>query len=99
VIFPQGEKEKAAVVLNEQGVSPPLVTPLEDWVFEVSQARNCLLEHFGVTTLAGYELEDKPLAVGAAGALLYYLNQLRKDAQVPELDSESGIYGSGYDHD
>ena len=80
VIFPQGEKERATAVLNEQGISPPLITPLEDWVFEISQARNYLLEHFGVSTLAGYELEDKPLAVAAAGALLYYLNQLRKDA-------------------
>ena len=53
---------------------------VEDWVFDFPQARSSLLEHFKVGSLAGFGLEDKRLAVCAAGGLLYYLKKVRKDS-------------------
>ena len=43
------------------------------WTFRLRDAREGLLEHFGVTTLAGFGLGDDDPAVGPAGALLRYL--------------------------
>lgn len=80
VVFPKANKKEAEAIINEVEGPPPLATALEDWVFEAAHARNCLLEHFGGSTLQGFGLEDKHLAVAVAGALIYYLNELRKDA-------------------
>jgi len=79
-VFPQSNQTDAEGIINEIEGAPPLVTALEDWIFEAAHARNCLLEHFGGATLHGFGLEDKPLAIAVAGALIYYLNELRKDA-------------------
>ncbi len=51
------------------------VTPLPDFRFEHNFARQALLDHFEVSTLDGFGLQDKPLAVRAAGAILAYLRR------------------------
>jgi len=51
------------------------VSSLPDWQFETDHARQTLLQHFGVDSLAGFGLQDLPAAVGAAGALLHYVRQ------------------------
>jgi hypothetical protein len=48
--------------------------------FDLGQAKELLLSHFKVVSLGGFGLEDKPLAVSAAGGLLYYLKKVRKDS-------------------
>ncbi len=48
---------------------------LEDWVFARDFATRTLSEHFGTASLKGFGLDDAPLAVVAAGALLHYLRQ------------------------
>ncbi|HHE72197.1 MAG TPA: DNA mismatch repair protein MutS, partial [Chloroflexi bacterium] len=52
---------------------PAQFTPWPVYRFEVSSARQTLLEHFGVRTLQGFGCEGKPLAIRAAGAVLSYL--------------------------
>ena len=52
----------------------------EDWIFDLAQTRNELNNHFKVKSLAGFDLEDKDLAVRASGALLYYLKGLRNNS-------------------
>ena len=47
----------------------------EDWVFAPETATHTLCAHFGVQTLDGFGLKDRPAAIGAAGAALHYLNQ------------------------
>lgn len=47
--------------------------PLEDWVFTVDFGRDRLQRHFHTHTLKGFGVEDKPLAIIACGAVLYYL--------------------------
>ncbi|MCA9934577.1 MAG: DNA mismatch repair protein MutS, partial [Anaerolineales bacterium] len=56
------------------------VTKLPNWRFEEGNARQTLLRHFGVSTLSGFGCENKPLAVRAAGAILYYLQETQKGA-------------------
>ena len=52
---------------------------LPESYFERKGARTRLLRHFGVQSLQGYGCEDKPAAVRAAGALLLYLEDTRKN--------------------
>jgi len=51
---------------------------LPAWTFEASRARGRLCEHFGVSSLVGYDLDGCDEAVGAAGALLAYAAETQK---------------------
>ncbi|MGH2371924.1 MAG: DNA mismatch repair protein MutS, partial [bacterium] len=55
-------------------------TALEAWRFDPAVARRGLLEHFRVVSLDGFGAEGLPLATGAAGALLWYLQQTQMSA-------------------
>lgn len=57
-----------------------LQTGLEGWVFSFDYAQRNLLDHFKLLALDGCGLEGKPLAVGAAGAILHYLRDTQKSA-------------------
>ncbi len=54
------------------------VTRLDDYWFETEIARQTLLDHFGVATLDGYGCAHLPLAVGAAGAVVHYIQETQK---------------------
>ncbi len=56
-------------------LAPYQRTPIEAWRFEPSVARRSLVEQFRVASLEGFGCEALPLATGAAGALLQYLQQ------------------------
>lgn len=56
------------------------VTPLPAWRFEEGTARQTLQRHFGVSSLAAFGCENKPLAVQAAGGILAYLQETQKGA-------------------
>jgi len=60
---------------------------LEHWFFEYQFARNLLTDHFEVRSLKGFGLEELPLAVMTAGALLHYVrdNLKRPPRQVHTL--------------
>ncbi|MCH8164432.1 MAG: DNA mismatch repair protein MutS [Planctomycetes bacterium] len=51
------------------------------WTFRLDDARDCVCEHFGVTTLAGFGLDDDDPALGAAGAVLRYLQETQAPDQ------------------
>ncbi len=55
------------------------LTARPGWTFRPADARQCLLDHYGVASLAGFGLDDDDPAVGAAGAVLRYL----MDTQAP----------------
>jgi DNA mismatch repair protein MutS len=67
------------------------VSYLPNWRFEEGNARNALMSHFGVSTLAGYGCEGQPEAVRAAGAALQYLQETHKGslAQLDRLSTYS----------
>lgn len=50
---------------------------LEPWLWEYRASRQRMQEHFRVRSLDGFGLADKPLAVGAVGALLHYIQQFQ----------------------
>ncbi len=56
------------------------------WQFELDNARNGLLRHFGVSSLGGFGCEGKLLAIRAAGGLLAYLEDTQKQA-LKQLDN------------
>jgi DNA mismatch repair protein MutS len=80
IILPEGDEPEIEKLAFQNGQETPLKSPVEAWTFDFPQARSLLLEHFQVASLAGFGLEDKELAVSAAGALLYYLKKIRKDS-------------------
>ncbi|HRR49570.1 MAG TPA: DNA mismatch repair protein MutS [Bacteroidales bacterium] len=49
------------------------ISTMDEWAFVTDSAREKLQTHFGVTTLKGFGIDQYPLAVTAAGAILYYL--------------------------
>ncbi|MDA1330244.1 MAG: DNA mismatch repair protein MutS [Chloroflexi bacterium] len=59
---------------------PGHLTPWPAYRFEPGRAREQLQSHFAVKSLAAYGLEDTPLAMRAAGALLQYLAQTQAAA-------------------
>ena len=63
----------------DHGLRPSFVeTPLEDWLFDAEQAERLLREQFGVAALDGFGLADRPLARGAAAALVHYLRETQR---------------------
>lgn len=50
----------------------------DEWHFDYTSASKNILEHLKLITLASIGLEDMKAATSAAGALLYYLNELQK---------------------
>jgi len=80
IIFPQSCERKIEQLLSKNGIKGILKSSQEDWIFDIAQASDYIKEHFKVSSLQGFGIADKELAVSAAGALLYYLKKLRKDS-------------------
>ena len=91
LIQTQAEKSREPVVRPAVNLASIHFTPFAAWHFEAAQARQALVDHFQVTTLAGFGLDHKPLAVRAAGAILQYLKetQIGALAQFTSLRSYS----------
>jgi len=60
--------------------TPVALTYIDGYHFIYEIANKKLLDHFRVVTLDGFGIENRKLAVGAAGALLYYLQENQKHA-------------------
>lgn len=80
IIYPESQEEEIGPLLRLSNMEGVHISGREDWVFDYTQAKNFLMSHFQVRSLAGFGLEDKALAVAAAGALMAYLKTLRKDS-------------------
>src|SRR5690606_6819218 len=70
ILLPEGEE---IVVTGDTPVSR-----LPSWRFEEGNARQTLLQHFGVRTLEGFGCEGKPPAIRAAGATVSYLQETQQ---------------------
>lgn len=80
VVFPETRSREVARLFASPDQSPPVLSPLEDWVFDQGHCRQLLFSHFGVESLTGFGLDAKPLATAAAGSLLHYIRNLRPEA-------------------
>ncbi len=78
-LLPVDDASEMADWLN--GSEPGMaVSPYDQWHFDVDVAREALLDHFGVASLAGFGCEGLPFAIRAAGALVQYLKETQKSA-------------------
>ena len=62
------------------------LTPRPPWHFDHEQAQRLLAEQLGVRDLSAFAVDDHPVALAAAGALLQYLQETQKRA-LPHLRS------------
>jgi len=53
-------------------------TPLDDWVFAPDYAIPQVENHFGVLSLEGFGLANRPAAAAAAGAILHYVRTTQR---------------------
>jgi DNA mismatch repair protein MutS len=70
---------------------------LDDWAFAQDFGFEKLTRHFETSSLKGYGIEENSLAVGAAGAILYYLGEthhdrLRHITGISRVDEEAYVW-------
>ena len=58
--------------------TPPAVTRLDAWIFNVDRAHDALTTQFDTVGLDGFGLRDRPAAIAAAGALVHYLRETQQ---------------------
>ena len=83
--------------VEESGLAPliaslqAIVSPVEAWQVELDTARSAVQGHFGVRSLDGFGLQERPQAVRAAAAILAYLREMQPGAlsQLVRLNSYS----------
>ncbi|HTY07738.1 MAG TPA: DNA mismatch repair protein MutS, partial [Candidatus Edwardsbacteria bacterium] len=75
VLVPDGQR----AALQDALAGYPL-TGRDDYHFDPDLSSQQLQRHFGTHSLAGFGCQDLPLAVGAAGAVLRYLEENQKTA-------------------
>jgi DNA mismatch repair protein MutS len=95
VILPRGES-LIQVLKGPVGEEGPMVTEREAWEFDSELGRDQLVEHFRVSSLEAFGIESgDSVAVGAAGALLRYLNELQPSGMShlarPRIERPGGI--------
>jgi len=82
----QGELERlcpAELLFPEDRPAPALETalrPQPPWRFEIEGAHRALCAQFGTRELTGFGCAGMDLAIGAAGALLHYVQQTQRTA-------------------
>jgi len=86
------ERLRPAELLAPDGAPPPAAAHAPErswrlrapWHFDTESATRALTEQFHTRDLAGFGCAGKPLAIGAAGALLAYVRETQK-AALPHL--------------
>ena len=77
-IFPIAQREQIKEIFSDPLLLSKKITmsPCDDWCFNTEIAEKNLCEHFGTHSLCGYNIEEKPFAIAACGALLEYLKTM-----------------------
>jgi len=92
--------EPAETLIADEDGWPPFVLARNGlrrrapWLFDADSGRRQLLKFFGLHDLSGFGLDDKPLAVAAAAALLGYVEETQKQ-RLPHLTSIALESGDG----
>ncbi len=71
VLTPEGKLEPGVSLVASNG--NPTQSKVENWIWEITFARQTLLDHFKTQNLKGFGIDHLPPAISAAGALLHYL--------------------------
>ena len=84
--------QPAELIVDEDTAPPPgidervRVTRRPPWHFELDSARRLLNKQFGTADLSGFDCDDFPRGLAAAGALLQYVSDTQK-AALPHLNA------------
>jgi len=76
ILVPEGSR--GAEQIPPELRSKVLVNSVEEWAFSRDSAERALLGLTGAGTLAGFGVEDRPLAVAAAGGAVHYLRETQR---------------------
>jgi DNA mismatch repair protein MutS len=76
----EGLSVKEVLAARAQPGWPGLVTELDAWILERDYAERLLKDHYSLLSLDGLSLSHRPLALGAAAAILHYLRDTQKAA-------------------
>ena len=76
ILHPEGTALDA--LLPKESLEGVLARPVSTWTLAPDTAARVLSGTLGVASLAGFGVEERHLAVGAAGALLHYLQEAHK---------------------
>ncbi len=92
VIYPKSFRQKFESVFRDF-----YSYSLDDWIFDISFAKEKLMSHFKTTSLKGFGIEDFELGTCAAGAILHYLNlnqhsNLSHIHQIARLDKDEYVW-------
>lgn len=79
-IFPLKEEERIKALfqyplLRSKNI---ILSPYDDWCFNADISKKSLCDHFNTQTLKGFGIDELPLAVAGAGALLEYVKQMNR---------------------
>ena len=87
LVPPRLEGEAKAWAAERNDGLAERITVLDGWRWEEETARQALLQHFGVASLAAYGCDGLPAAIQSAGAIVQYLEQTQRAAlaQLGEL--------------
>lgn len=93
VLFQKGKEE---LFVENFGVKY-YTYKLDDWAFGEDTTRGKLLNHFQVSSLKGFGIQDLNNAIGAAGAILTYLEltqhtQVKHISQISRLDENRYVW-------
>ncbi|ACL05684.1 DNA mismatch repair protein MutS [Desulfatibacillum aliphaticivorans] len=78
LVLPEKFEENARAAAAMRMADQLPTSRLEGKDFENARTRDRLLEHFKTRSLEGFGIQDLPLAVRAAGALLHYVQQAQR---------------------
>lgn len=77
-VYPDFGEEMLEQITGKTMGENETLSPRPEYWFDVGEAKQILHTHFGVKSLNGFGIEDSEIAVGAAGALLRYLDETQK---------------------
>ncbi len=80
ILLPYGLQKWEAVQRMLGGLEGCAVDWIEDPAFDPQRGRRILNQHFGSMALEGFGCHDMSAALGAAGALLHYVQETQKQA-------------------
>ncbi|MCD6117334.1 DNA mismatch repair protein MutS [bacterium] len=83
VLVSDGKVDFIDDLLNGQQ-SKPLVTVRDSWIFSREYGYEILLKHFKTASLKGFGCDDLNPGLGAAGAVLHYLKETKKN-ELPHI--------------
>ena len=79
-LYPKSQEEDIKNLFSHPLVKIRAATlsPLDDWAFNTDMAKKSLCDHLATQTLKGFGVDDLPLGIACAGALLEYLKNMNK---------------------